>query len=170
MTGIEGLYELIRQRKTEVEQAGNRKKMLKEWLATLRNLSVEIQSWLFRDPSKEELLTTRLEASYKISEPLLGTYDVEDLVIVVPPTGHEVRVRPVGRHVAGAEGRVDVECGPRRAVLVRSPHHIGKVRRDACRRAFDSWYFASLPPTVLEPEYIELTEDTFAETLREPIS
>ncbi|HWE00910.1 MAG TPA: hypothetical protein VG326_00770 [Tepidisphaeraceae bacterium] len=76
----------------------------RDWIARVEALVNQIAEWSLR----EKWTVERHEKS--ITERLLGTYEVTE--VIVRPDGGELLVNPVGLHVSGGNGRVDLEGIP----------------------------------------------------------
>jgi hypothetical protein len=86
-------------------------------LSSLESLFRTLRSWL-KEGEAEGLF--RLEAhSVSLEEPGLGKYEAPALRIVTP-RGDSINVTPKARVAVGVKGRVDFECAPKTAVLVRT--------------------------------------------------
>ena len=121
-------------------------RLREEWLAAITFLYGQIANWL-TEPIR--LGSVRLVTqSREVTEDHLGTYAVDDLLLIV---GDErVTFAPKGRNVIGAEGRVDVSGDSGKAMFV--VHH-GPRWSVVTSRA---------PQLKLEP----LDEASFAETIQ----
>lgn len=167
MPGIDALLEKLEtsQEKQTVEEHWEKKKQ--EWIQDLENLRRTISQWLQRGVDRGLL---KLESrTITLDEPDLGTYDAPALDIQIQTKGgaHVVKVEPrslrvvgviptPGVRIVGAVGRVDLICGPARAMLLRrSP---GKWQFVAVDREFSSG-----------SSVIDLSEDSLAEVLAELI-
>lgn len=126
----EEALELLRSRKQAegpVDWLENRQ----AWVEDLRGLYSQLSEWLETAVS-EELLSVK-EDSVVLSEEHLGRYDAPALRIELPDS--MVRVRPVGRLIIGAQGRVDLERPPRRVTLLRmEPGSWAVVSLEATRK------------------------------------
>ncbi|MFQ5503293.1 MAG: hypothetical protein ACE5F1_00680 [Planctomycetota bacterium] len=138
------LIEVLRRRK-ETGNANEKKpaEILEEWKKTLVELFRQLEGWL-KEEAEEKLLSYD-RTPMTLTEELLGTYDVEQLVIRFTG-GDVVVVRPVARMVVGANARVDVLAGPRREMLIRGEDHwsIGRPTAKQARTPLDASRFKSL--------------------------
>ncbi|MCY2951294.1 MAG: hypothetical protein NTU53_04860 [Planctomycetota bacterium] len=84
-----------------------------QWLGWLDQLVSDIAAW-----SEHEGWGVNREQK-TVTEPLLGTYSAP--VLHVQISGGRIQVNPIGLHMIGAEGRVDLEGWPtlNRVKLVR---------------------------------------------------
>ncbi|MFP6664943.1 MAG: hypothetical protein VCC00_12120 [Deltaproteobacteria bacterium] len=112
-----------------------------EWVQDLAELYALLSEWM-GDATSEDLLIVK-EDSVVLTEEHLGKYQAPALRIELPDSC--VRVRPVGRLIVGAQGRVDLERSPRRVTLLR----MGP----------GDWAVASLDTRRDPPE--SLTQETF---------
>jgi hypothetical protein len=99
------------------------------WLSDLVQLQLSITSWM--NPVVSANAATVHEKSFSITEPDLGTYDAPGLeisllteplqVVNVRPRGLRISgiVETGGNRVVGASGRVDMECGASREIILR---------------------------------------------------
>lgn len=128
------------------------------WLADLSALQGEVKRWLA--PILEARAVVVEEKSVPIMEPDLGSYDapVLEITLLTDPS-QVVQLRPRGLRVVGivetggsrvigASGRVDLECGVKREILLR-------FRKDEAT----SWYSFSAG------NKRELNEELFFELL-----
>ena len=101
-----------------------------EWLEDLETLRKSVRGWLA--PVVKQHVSTVKDIEFDLDEPDLGFYEVGGLEIrlVVGSQTEIVRVRPRGmrivgviqtngKRVVGAQGRVDIECGAAREILLR---------------------------------------------------
>jgi hypothetical protein len=75
---------------------------LEEWQADLHALFDQIIAWLGEMDIKPQITRHRIQ----INEQRYGLYEAEELLIT--HQGHQMKVRPIARQVAGADGRVDI--------------------------------------------------------------
>jgi hypothetical protein len=88
-----------------------------EYLKAVDDLYKRISAILAEPLGKKEISETR--RSKVLTENYIGTYSVEDLVLVIG--SEQVRFSPRGRNIAGAEGRVDVIGEKNEAMLIFQP-------------------------------------------------
>jgi hypothetical protein len=139
---MNSLVEFLRDQKRKLTRVQEeRAKTVKEWLSHLERLFTDIEAWL--EPAKKEGLEIE-RGKVEISEEYLGTYVAPVLEIAF--AGTRVRLEPVGRHVIGALGRVDVfsPLGVHKLVLLT-----------------DGWYLVIGKPE----QRLPLTQDTFEDFL-----
>jgi len=111
-----------------VDEALNRQRA--EWIRDLIALGASIRQWLA--PVVEAGLASIESQDFALTEPDLGDYDGPGLTLTLLVAGEnrKVRVRPRGMQIVGvvktggaraigARGRVDIECGVAREVLLR---------------------------------------------------
>jgi hypothetical protein len=111
-----------------VDQAWNRQKSA--WLLDVEALRASVRRWL--GPVLEARLATVADKDFPIAEPDLGQYIAPGLEITLVVAGETrvVLLRPRGMRVVGvvetgraraigASGRVDLECGVAREILLR---------------------------------------------------
>lgn len=149
------LFADLRARKEkERENAVDWEKLRSEWIVDVSDLISKVQQWLA--PGVVDELVNIEQVPARISEEHLGTYAAPALRIEMAG-GDVVLFEPVGALIIGAMGRIDLSCGPKRATILRTKP--------------GEWKFkASLVPTGRSgPGYIDVTEETFTEALRELI-
>jgi hypothetical protein len=111
-----------------VDDARNRQKL--EWLRDLDSLLGSIRHWL--EPVREAGLATVADKDFSLAEPDVGQYAAPgmEITFVVAGETRTVSVRPRGLRIAGvvatggaraigARGRVDLESGVAREILLR---------------------------------------------------
>ena len=110
-----------------VDDARNREK--REWVRDLDDLRAMIRQWL--EPVVAAKLAAVVDRDFSLAEPELGQYVAPGLeitvvvkgprTVLIHPRGVRIvgRVEPGGRRLFGGRGRVDVECGLEREVLLR---------------------------------------------------
>jgi hypothetical protein len=118
---------------TTVEEARARQKQ--EWLEDLGALRDRIREWLA--PIEKANRATVADESFTVTEPDLGTYEAPGLAVslLVGDEPRRVLLRPRGVMIVGVvghrspptgpRGRVDLECGVARQILLRFPHPRG---------------------------------------------
>ena len=137
---------LEEQRKQQGTNRLDAEKQKTEWLANLQDLLGQIRQWL--DPLSVKELVTIVDGQMELDEPLVGRYSAPALTI--RGQGWSVDVRPAGRFIIGARGRVDLVCGARSLMLLlMKDGWVTAVRKD---RGFD---------------YHPLSEEAFAEVVEE---
>src|SRR4051812_36167094 len=75
-----------------------------KYLAAVDDLYRQIEA-ILAEPLAQKTVTMQRRAK-ELSENYIGTYKVDDLILLVGD--EQVRFSPVGRNIAGASGRVDV--------------------------------------------------------------
>jgi hypothetical protein len=129
-TAREKLAEALRRERSEPESKDSYWGRQKEaWLSEVKELCTLVKAWL--QPLVDNELVIADDHVFAITEPDFGTYDSPGLTITmlgeVPKT---VQLRPrggriqgvivtEGPRVIGAKGRVDLESGPNREILLR---------------------------------------------------
>jgi hypothetical protein len=118
-----------------------------EWRSALGRLFDRLQSWL-HDAVDQNLLTVR-GGQRAFQEERLGEYTAPVLVISTPG-GIDVQIAPRARFAAGTIGRVDLECLPKKYVMVR--------------KEVDEWEIVELDPHQ-GWRFRPLTEESFWDVL-----
>jgi len=151
MAAKEELLKDLAQQKEYLQRSAPEQRV--EWRKSLKQLFAQLAGWL--DEARASKLLMVENKDVRILEPQLGVYVAPGLRVVTP-RGEVVEIVPKGRMIAGGYGRVDLECSPKRAMLVqRSPGR---------------WEFAELTPDQGGWSFRELTEGSFWETLRSLLS
>jgi hypothetical protein len=75
-----------------------------DWIQRATTLIDQISSWAAAEGWHVD------REPKNVHEPLLGTYEIPTLTIRLP--GGELLVNPVGLHIVGGDGRVDIEATP----------------------------------------------------------
>lgn len=86
-------------KKNEIDKG----KIIKDWKGELEALYNDLESWL--NPSENSIQTLKTDTT--ITEHLLGQYSVPALSVTIDDSTY-LNFVPVGKHVIGARGRVDV--------------------------------------------------------------
>ncbi|HZT83350.1 MAG TPA: hypothetical protein VFA26_24175 [Gemmataceae bacterium] len=156
MTAKESVFELLKQQKQldHDDKRSDHKARQKEWVKALRDLMGQLAAWL-KDAERQGLLRIE-EVSHTLEEERLGPSYTAPGLKVVTPGGVTVHVRPKARYVVGAQGRVDMDCPPKKAILVR--------------KAPAQWQVAELAPAQGGWAFKDLDEDSFWEALRDLLS
>jgi hypothetical protein len=127
-----------------------------EWVAAVGELIKQVEAWL-KDATTEGL-ARYVRTTIDMVEDRLGAYQAPGLRIHFPES--TVEVTPKARFVAGvgAMGRVDMDCGAHKALLIRTEPA--------------QWRITQLFPFPLQGDWSgkELNEDSFLQTLRTLIS
>lgn len=121
---------VMSQRRAQPESVDEyRKRQRSIWLADLSELGVSIKKWM--GPVVDANAVTIEDKLFPTTEPDLGNYDAPGLeldllteplqVVLVRPRGLRVVgvVESGGHRVVGASGRVDLECGVKREIILR---------------------------------------------------
>ena len=100
------LSNLLRKKKAQVSAgtAINWDERRDKYLAAVHDLYLQIDS-IFAEAVQDRTITIS-RRSKQLSEDYIGTYSVDDLVLLIGD--EQVRFSPRGRNIAGADGRVDV--------------------------------------------------------------
>lgn len=154
MTGKEALLEMLREERAKKEQSQDIDWATKreQWLQSLQELMQQIREWL--SAAEDEGLLSVEDSTFPVTEDYIGEYDAPGLVIS-SPVGRQVDVRPYALLVIGARGRVHMESGPKREMLLRNDE--------------GEWLLASREAGGII-NTLPLTEETFSETLRAILS
>jgi hypothetical protein len=88
-----------------------------KYLDAVQSLYDQVEA-IFARPIHEKEVTMQLRPK-QLSESFIGTYSVNDLVLVIDD--EQVRFSPAGRNIAGAAGRVDVIGERGAATLILQP-------------------------------------------------
>jgi hypothetical protein len=88
-----------------------------KYLAAVQDLYHQIEA-IFAQPIKLNEVTLQKRPK-QLSESYIGTYSVNDLILVIDD--EQVRFSPVGRNIVGATGRVDVIGERGEATLILQP-------------------------------------------------
>ena len=148
MTAKEAVFSLLKREKAD-EEAGDSYRRKQEWLASLGELTAQLRNWL--ESAETETLLTVEETQVELREPGFGVYTAPGLQLTTP-SGKVIRVIPKGRYVVGAMGRVDLECSPKKEILVRNEA---------------GWQFARLAAARGRWTFEKFSEDSFWEALNE---
>lgn len=148
MTAKPSLQEFLRDKKrrddgsAEVDWSARKA----EYLERVEELYADVARWL--EASVEENVVQLSREKAILSEEHIGQYEAESLILLVGQS--RVRFRPVGRNIVGANGRVDMMCGPHLRILAFLPGR--------------GWHFVLKGPVA---RTWPVTEESFAEVLRE---
>jgi hypothetical protein len=121
-----------------------------EWLEAIEKLYDQIRAWL-SEAMAEGLVDYKI-GDTAITEGTLGTYDAPVLQLFFGE--RMVSVRPVGRFVVAAKGRIDMLLGPNKAMMVRDSDGTWKI----------------IPVGSTRERPLPLTKDTFSEALEALLS
>lgn len=111
------LEEKLLEKKRAVEETYSRHKdTKKEWISRVDKLYVKILKWLA--PYKEKELLNVTKSPILIREELLGEYEIDKVIITFPNPYDTVEIVPIGRHVIGGNGRLDIKIGLRDVMLI----------------------------------------------------
>lgn len=103
---MSSLIEFLKKQK-EVDRNAevNRERNVLEWLKIINRLFSKVQQWT--SEAEQQGLITVTKGDVEIKEDSLGTYRAPVLTL---STGVKtLKIRPVGRTIIGANGRVDIE-------------------------------------------------------------
>jgi hypothetical protein len=115
-----------------------------EWSNAVIELMGLLSRWL--SEAVQEGLFAVADEVVERTEERMGTYQVPALRLTTPK-GETIRIVPKARHAAGTYGRVDLECPPKKSILVRTEP--------------DRWQFARLEPGERGWINRDLDEDSF---------
>lgn len=88
-----------------------------KYLRAVNDLYDQIRG-ILAEPIRRDAVSVRPHAK-SLTEDYIGTYSVDDLVLVIGD--EQVRFSPRGRNIAGAAGRVDVVGERAEAILIYQP-------------------------------------------------
>jgi hypothetical protein len=130
MAKAEEFLEALRRKNPEAESVHDYwRRQQDTWLEDLRGLRERVKAWLA--PVAGEELASIVDMDFQTTEPDLGVYQAPGLevtllqrepkVVRLRPRGLRVQgvVEDGGARIVGAAGRVDLECGVARAILLR---------------------------------------------------
>ena len=124
-----------------------------EWLTAISDLMSRLGGWL--SEAEQEGLFAVADEDVERTEERLGSYRATALKLTTPK-GEIIRIVPRARQVVGGYGRVDLECPPKKSILVRAEP--------------DRWQFARLVPENGGWTFQDLTEDSFWQAIGDLIS
>ncbi len=147
MPGTETFTDFLKRRKEEFnkEPSVDWDKEKEDWIASVDALYKKIERWL-KQAQDEDLLKIQYEDE-ELSEERLGSYKIRSMHI--DSEFIRVKIRPVARIVIGGKGRLDMICGSKKMMIVRSD---------------DKWKFAIRTPKF---ESWPLNKKSFTEILQE---
>jgi len=162
MSNLDSLFDKLRsQPKTPAEHWEAKKR---EWIEDLEKLRATLSEWLKK--GADEGLLTLIPRTVELDEEDVGTYEAPALDLQFNANGPRViKIEPVamrvvgviptpGVRILGAVGRVDLRCGPARAMLLR--------------RAPGRWQFVGVDHGFSSGEYVvDLSQDSLAEVIDE---
>lgn len=112
---MSGLSDFLKKKKAEkTEQEINWHKVRQEWIATLNSFFSEIELWL-KEEIEEGLIQVE-HYSVSLNEEHIGNYQAPALKIKA--LDEVIHLKPVGRLIIGARGRVDMESLKGRETLL----------------------------------------------------
>ncbi len=113
------LTELLEKKKAQAAKgkAVNWDALRDTYLAAIDNLYHQVES-AFSEAIQDKTIVLE-QRPKQLSENLIGTYAVNDLLLLIGD--EQVRFSPRGRNIAGAEGRVDVVGEGGEAILILQP-------------------------------------------------
>jgi hypothetical protein len=142
MTAKDAAFDLLKRQKDL--PAGDPSVQKQHWLQALDQLMDLLGSWLHA--AQSEGLVKIDKSAAPVREERLGLYMAPKLKVVTP-RGDTVTIAPRARYVVGAEGRVDMECPPKKAILLH--------------RGSQGWQIANLAQTQAGWSFEPLTEESF---------
>jgi hypothetical protein len=141
------LMKLLRAKKQQAESSSQDLEHVKrEWIESLTELFSKMRGWL--ESEKRGGFLELESREVQVSEHHLGQYQAP-MLLIKTPTGEQIRIRPIGRHVVGASGRVDMEVDARRKELLLGSNN--------------NWRFVPPQPTMA---FQELDEASFRSALK----
>ncbi len=93
-----------------------------EWIANVDNLFRIIKNWLKPLEEKDYLKISSEDIS--LSEKLIGRYSLKKMIVTFF-NNEKIEFRPVGLHIIGANGRVDMKLGMRTIMIVGNSNNTG---------------------------------------------
>lgn len=132
--------------KNEEESNFYDEKSLIEWIGNINKIFGKIKIWI--TPLIVKNLVSIKENKNIHIEEISGSYDAP--VLSIHGKNWTMHLKPVGRYVVGAQGRIDIACGPKSAMLLL--HKDGWKLAEKKDRGFD---------------YKELDEELFADIIEE---
>ncbi|HVC94763.1 MAG TPA: hypothetical protein VND64_13775 [Pirellulales bacterium] len=142
MTAKDAAFDLLKRQKDL--PTGDPSVQKQHWLQTLDQLMDLLEAWL-QAAESEGLLKIERD-KWRVLEERLGVY-IAPRLNVVTPRGDTVTITPRARYVVGAEGRVDMECPPKKAIFLH--------------RGSQGWQIAKLAQMQAGWSYEPLTEESF---------
>ena len=113
------LKELLRKKKEKMEQRFPEwEKQRDEWIARVKELYKELHGWLKPLEDEEYLKISYTDIS--ISEAQIGVYSVQKMLITFF-NNQKIELEPVGLHVVGNDGRIDMKFASQTMMLIGSP-------------------------------------------------
>lgn len=98
-------------------------KSKEEWIARIESLYREIEGWLKPLVDKGQLDIQPRD--YEITEEMFGTYFPRKLNIRFKLNGRLVELLPKGRHIVGANGRIDMHLGGKIVMILGKENGAG---------------------------------------------
>lgn len=162
MSNLDALFDRLRTQPKTPEDHWKVKSQ--EWIEDLEKLWATISEWLKK--GVDEGLIRLERRTVELDEEDLGTYEAPALDLHFNADGHRViKIEPTamrvvgviptpGVRILGAAGRVDLRCGPARAMLLR--------------RAPGKWQFVGVDRGFSSGDYVvDLTPDSLGEVIGE---
>ena len=135
------LEEVLKKKRQQQEAAEiDHDAVRQEWIASCKALISTILEWL--QPLENQALLQVEQETIPIYEDQLGQYQAPVLKLVFLKS-QVLTLRPVGRFVLGAEGRVDLISGstPLAMLILNGTDHWGFARREARYERPHRWEF-----------------------------
>lgn len=145
------LQEVLANKKSQLDaETPNRDKLRDDWIEKVNNLYSLINNWL--SPLEENGYLRLIYSDIYISEEILGRYKMSRIDIIFF-NNEKVELIPIGLHVIGAKGKVNMEIGDREIMIVGNADDTG-------------WIFAEREGRGKPRTWI-FDEDNFNEILKE---
>lgn len=112
------LKELLREKKAKMDQRlPEWEKQRDEWIDRVKELYEEIHAWL--KPLEDDGYLKITYTDISISEEQIGFYSVQKMLITFF-NNRKIELEPVGLHVIGADGRIDMKFASQTMMLIGS--------------------------------------------------
>lgn len=99
------------------EKSPEREKNKTEWIERVNKLFELIHNWL--DPLQKNDYLRISYADIRITEELIGHYNSKKMIITFF-NDEKIELEPIGLHIIGAKGRVDMRIGIRTIMIIGS--------------------------------------------------
>lgn len=145
MSNMEELSKMLREKnQQEKQRVQSIVKDKTEWLRTLDRLFGNIQKWVGQ-LLKENLVALKKGGTIIDDDGLFGRYSAN--MLTIQGKGWCITLRPVGRFMAGACGRVDVNCGKIKHILILDKEGwelVDNSKQGSAHKKLDEELFACL--------------------------
>lgn len=113
---MQNLQDVLANKKRILEEKSpEREKNKKEWIERVNNLFELIHNWL--EPLQKNDYLRISYADIRITEELIGQYNSKKMIITFF-NNEKIELEPIGLHIIGAKGRVDMRIGIRTIMIV----------------------------------------------------